>query len=306
MQSGVAEKVHWTGYAARTRCCPAGLFDQSELLIGPSSSTIDNIKMEEKWKEGVYERTRPPAKRRILTAFIALVFFVLIALRVPHGMGPLLRRTFTTPRPQVPCHHHNSASKNEFRLVEVHRAGVGKRRNQVYQVLNVAEDSTFHTLDGGDGKYYVPSMSRQTTHLADRSRQATKQYITQSRLRAQALRDAPLSPLDFQSPAAQWISEDIQVPNITNMHVVTTLAKVSSNAYIRIPDTEDWYDLGKKWNESHDFGWEEYGLRGHVFANEDNSTIIVAMKGTSPPFVGGSDTSTNDKINVLSLSLYCY
>ena len=79
---------------------------------------------------------------------------------------------------------------------------------------------------------------------------------------------------------------------------MTTLAKVASNAYIRIPETDEWYDIGKHWNESNDFGWEEHGLRGHVFANKDNSTIIVAMKGTSPPFVGGSDTATNDKINV--------
>jgi len=262
--------------------------------------------MEEKLKEGVYERPRRSARRKKLITLIAFAFFVLMGIRVTHGIGPFLRKTFTTPGLQVPCHHENNAPKNEFRLVEVHRAGVGKRRNQVYQVLKIDEDSTFHTLDGDDGKYYVPSMSRQTTHLADRSRQATKQYITQSRVRAQALRDGPLSPLDLQSPAVQWISEDIPVPNITNIHVVTTLAKVSSNAYIRIPDTEDWYDLGRKWNESHDFGWEEYGLRGHVFANEDNSTIIVAMKGTSPPFVGGSDTSTNDKINVIFLFLFCF
>lgn len=97
---------------------------------------------------------------------------------------------------------------------------------------------------------------------------------------------------------AKWISQDIPAPNISSKHAVSTLAKVASNAYIRIPETEDWYDLGRKWNESDDFGWEENGLRGHVFANTDNSTIIVAMKGTSPPFVGGSDTSTNDKINV--------
>lgn len=47
------------------------------------------------------------------------------------------------------------------------------------------------------------------------------------------------------------------------------------------------------------FGWEEDGLRGHVFASEDNSTLIIAIKGTSAAILGGGGgTSTRDKINV--------
>ena len=190
------------------------------------------------------------------------------------------------------------STENEFRLVSVHRAGIGISRNQVYQVLNIPDDSTLHTLSPNeDGKYIISSMQRQTTHLADQSRQSTSNYITQSRLTKQAARD-PFTVYRPQSSAAQWITRDIPAPNITDKKSIVTLAKVAANAYTRIPDSEDWYDVGRKWNKSNDFGWEENGLRGHVFANADNSTIIVAMKGTSPPFVGGSDTSTNDKTNV--------
>jgi putative lipase involved disintegration of autophagic bodies len=47
------------------------------------------------------------------------------------------------------------------------------------------------------------------------------------------------------------------------------------------------------------FGWEEDGLRGHVFASADNSTLIIAIKGTSAAILGGGGgTSTRDKINV--------
>lgn len=210
---------------------------------------------------------------------------------------------------QTPCgsNQHGAgiylqSTSDEFRLVEIHRAGVGPERNQVYQTLSIPTSSSIHalsTINDNDGKYIIASVPGRTTHLSNQTRQSTKNYLTRSRLLIQTSRDNPLisSP---QSPAAEWTTRDILLPNITNKNSILTLAKVSSNAYIRIPETEDWYDLGRKWNESTDFGWEENGLRGHVFANSDNSTIIVAMKGTSPPFVGGSDTSTNDKINVLS------
>jgi lipase ATG15 len=186
-------------------------------------------------------------------------------------------------------------SNDEFRLVSVHRAGIGETRNQVYQILDIPDGSEYHSAsDATGGKYIISSITRQTTHLADQSRRNNKNYMTQSRLSSQAARDG----LPPQSLVAEWITHDIPAPNISDKIAVTTLAKVASNAYIRIPESDDWYDIGKRWNESNDFGWEEHGLRGHVFANNDNSTIIVALKGTSPPFVGGSDTSANDKLNV--------
>jgi lipase ATG15 len=208
------------------------------------------------------------------------------------------------PRPQQPLKRFPSRGQDEFRLVSVHRAGVGKRRNQVYQVFDIPRDSTLHSfsaLSTTPHKYNVSSTIRKSTHLADRSRENILKYLAHSRLSAQARREplnTALRNTHLRSFSDEWTTEDVTAPNITDMDTILTLAKVASNAYIRIPDTEDWYDLGEKWNESTDFGWEANGLRGHVFANSDNSTIIVAMKGTSPPFVGGSDTSTNDKINV--------
>ncbi|KAI9295251.1 alpha beta-hydrolase [Neoconidiobolus thromboides FSU 785] len=71
------------------------------------------------------------------------------------------------------------------------------------------------------------------------------------------------------------------------------------NAYIT-PSNPNWLDLGNDVKEREPFGWEEgeNGLRGYVFANKDNSSIIVSFKGTSAGLVGGdSKTSGKDKLN---------
>lgn len=46
-------------------------------------------------------------------------------------------------------------------------------------------------------------------------------------------------------------------------------------------------------------GWEpdDDGFRGYVFATEDNSTVALTIKGTSPPIVDGGPTIEKDKLN---------
>ena len=258
-----------------------------------------------------------PPKHRLLGKVLLIILFVAsVRYLAPGGAAdivcaaPPAFRRYWHPKSctahQRPLQQSPPTGNDEFRLVSVHRAGVGKRRNQVYQVLDVSSGSSLQKLSPfstEDGNYIVPSTIRQSTRLADRSRENTLNYIAHSRLSAQALRDPLSTTLQHRQLAPfsdEWVTEDVVTPKVSDMNTILTLAKIASNAYIRIPDTEDWYDLGKHWNESTHFGWEENGLRGHVFANSDNSTVIVAMKGTSPPFVGGSDTSTNDKINVPS------
>jgi len=238
-------------------------------------------------------------KRRILVRLVLAILLLVSLLRISgvfiHAFP--LNRFFGHPHSS--CRHHNTPtpSTQDFQLVSIHRAGVGKSRNQVYQILNIPPSSIQDTSSPfHHEKLSLSSVQKQTTRLAHQSRHHITEYLTRSRLYKQSLRDRLSVPLS--APTAEWIKHDIPAPNISHKDTVTRLAKVASNAYIRIPETEDWYDIGKHWNESNDFGWEEHGLRGHVFANKDNSTIIVAMKGTSPPFVGGSDTATNDKINV--------
>ena len=61
--------------------------------------------------------------------------------------------------------------------------------------------------------------------------------------------------------------------------------------------TSGWENVHNGFNSSADFGWESDGLRGHVFADENNSTIIISVKGTSTAVYDGAETTTNDKEN---------
>ncbi|SCV74212.1 BQ2448_6644 [Microbotryum intermedium] len=94
-----------------------------------------------------------------------------------------------------------------------------------------------------------------------------------------------------------WDEVEIKTPNTSSVRTLQSLAKMANNAYVPF-DSSSWWNLTKKWNISDSFGWLEDGLRGHVFANPTNTTVVVALKGTSAAFIGGGgSTSKNDKIN---------
>ncbi|KAM0750188.1 alpha/beta-hydrolase [Meredithblackwellia eburnea MCA 4105] len=94
-----------------------------------------------------------------------------------------------------------------------------------------------------------------------------------------------------------WDEEDIEVPDTSDWRTLDLFAKLANNGYTLPPG--DWYDLEGKYNYSSDFGWEADGMRGVVFADPTNSTVVVSIKGTSVPLVGGSESSTSkhDKAN---------
>lgn len=98
------------------------------------------------------------------------------------------------------------------------------------------------------------------------------------------------------SPSA-WTIDDVPGPNVTDKETVLTLAQMTANAYTEEPNTGDWRDINGGFNNSLDFGWEGDGLRGHVFADETNSTIVIGLKGTSLAVFDGAETTTNDKEN---------
>jgi lipase ATG15 len=50
-----------------------------------------------------------------------------------------------------------------------------------------------------------------------------------------------------------------------------------------------------KQNDS--FGWESDGIRGHIFADEDDKLIVLSIKGTSAGLWTGGPTGEKDKIN---------
>ncbi|THV00342.1 alpha/beta-hydrolase [Dendrothele bispora CBS 962.96] len=74
---------------------------------------------------------------------------------------------------------------------------------------------------------------------------------------------------------------------------------MTNNAYYSDPSSSNWYDLGPDWNVSYTYGWEpdSDGFRGHVFVSQDTKTVVLSIKGTSVPWIGGGPTMKKDKLN---------
>lgn len=98
------------------------------------------------------------------------------------------------------------------------------------------------------------------------------------------------------SPDA-WTMDDIPGPNISDRGTIVSLAYMAANAYVEVPGEGEWTEVGAPFNRSADFGWETDGLRGHIFADETNSTVVIGLKGTSMAVFDGEGTTTNDKEN---------
>ncbi|KAI8866344.1 alpha/beta-hydrolase [Ramicandelaber brevisporus] len=91
----------------------------------------------------------------------------------------------------------------------------------------------------------------------------------------------------------------VTVPDVSDRNTVISLAVMASNAYLDLND-ETRRDPGVNWTVGGGFGWDANGMRGYVFADPTNTTVVVAIKGSSlSMFGGGSDSATAplDKLN---------
>lgn len=120
--------------------------------------------------------------------------------------------------------------------------------------------------------FRASSRSQRIQRLQDRRISAVESILTAARDSGHA------SVLD----ASAWTIDDVPGPNITDKRTVLSLARMTLDAYTREPFTGEWQDVKGGFNYSQSFGWEGDGLRGHIFADSDNSTIVISLKGTSP------------------------
>lgn len=123
--------------------------------------------------------------------------------------------------------------------------------------------------------------------LADRRLSVIEEHLVTARSSGSAV---ALSPSD-------WVMDTLPGPNVTEKKTVVALAMMTANDYIEVPGTGDWQDIHGRFNHSGSFGWQGDGLRGHVYADKTNSTVVISLKGTSPALFDGEGTTTNDKIN---------
>ena len=137
------------------------------------------------------------------------------------------------------------------------------------------------------GSYYVETKPMDMQRLADRSSSAIDAILENFRLDG----NAPVVP------ATAWDTDTISAPDIEDKATVLSLARMAANAYAIDPSAPEWQDVGGPSNYSDSFGWEMDGLRGHVFADQSNSTVILAIKGTSMAIFDGTETEPSDKVN---------
>uniref|UniRef100_A0A060T3S6 Putative lipase ATG15 n=1 Tax=Blastobotrys adeninivorans TaxID=409370 RepID=A0A060T3S6_BLAAD len=109
---------------------------------------------------------------------------------------------------------------------------------------------------------------------------------------------ARTNPSIAQTIEFDWVDEAVLVPNMTDKATELSLASMVQDAYVELPHTGDWINVSAPFNLSESIGWMGDGIRGHVFADDANSTVILSIKGTSAAiFDSGGSTAPNDKIN---------
>lgn len=186
--------------------------------------------------------------------------------------------------------HHtvrSSAHDHEFTLRHIFRHAT-HAHSTPDRWIDVHPDDEIWIMAGGQNHI------RQDAPIHTRSRQITIQRLSDRRL--ESIKSL-IQNGSSQILAPSWSLDELYGPDITEKETIVGLATMASNAYVKVPETEDWVDVVGGLNESRRFGWEGNGLRGHIFADQDNSTIIIAIKGTSPALFDGAGTTTSDKEN---------
>ena len=139
------------------------------------------------------------------------------------------------------------------------------------------QDSVWMLEDGKTDKepqrsFHIRSRGEKIQRLVDRRYEVVDALMSSARLSGYAT----------TTDISAWTIDDVPAPNVTDKETVVSLANMAANAYIKVPGTEDWEDVNAGFNVTDDFGWEGDGLRGHIFGDEGNKTIVIALKGTTP------------------------
>ncbi|KAF7510554.1 hypothetical protein GJ744_006400 [Endocarpon pusillum] len=163
------------------------------------------------------------------------------------------------PETQVSTYH-------DFTLRHIFHHGT-YQDPQLHKRLDVPPDYNIWVLNSKDA-----SQQQSKNHLRARSRQINIQRLSDRR------------PATIES-------------HLSHARINVSLARAAADAYVETRDDLEWEDVGNGLNLSQSFGWQADGLRGHIFTDKDNATILVGLKGTSPAVFDGEGTTTKDKVN---------
>ncbi|KAF2156022.1 alpha/beta-hydrolase [Myriangium duriaei CBS 260.36] len=182
--------------------------------------------------------------------------------------------------------------RREFTLRHVYHHGTHKHP-QLHRYLDIPKHARLKVLDDDGQTHIAPqsfsvrSVSMSIQRMVDRTKLNLDQILD--------LAESHGKPITL--PPNAWTVEDIPGPNFTDKATVVNLARMAANSYVMEPGTGDWKDIGGNFNYSDSFGWELDGLRGHIYADKTNSTVVIAIKGTSKALFDGTEPETNDKDN---------
>ncbi|EXJ58158.1 triacylglycerol lipase [Cladophialophora yegresii CBS 114405] len=220
----------------------------------------------------------------MLLSFLALAPTV-AAAKLPAAIDPW----YPAPQPKQP-------NTDDFTLRHIFHRGIyqdpdlHKRYDFHPQapvfVTQDHDDSLSHSLEPPP-HFMLRSHSEQIERLVDRKPASVEQYLQHARRTG---KPAVLA-------VSQWTLDEVKGPNISDKDTIINLAIMAANAYNPGPGEGDWEDAKQGYNRSTPFGWEGDGLRGHIFANEGNETVVISLKGTSPAVFDGDGTTTKDKMN---------
>ncbi|KAF9348451.1 putative lipase atg15 [Mortierella sp. AD094] len=165
----------------------------------------------------------------------------------------------------------------------------GRRYPQLFRRLDISpEDILLNELLTGESMSHQVKVKKTTT-VKPRGEEFKS-------FRSMGFRAMGISQDQSFGPES-WTREEVDAPDVTDKETIVQLSKMNYNSYTEVA-SPGWYDLEGNWGVNSTFGWEEDGVRGHVFASKDNSTLIVAIKGTTAAFLGGGgSTAGRDKTN---------
>ncbi|MCJ1449892.1 putative lipase atg15 [Mycoblastus sanguinarius] len=185
-----------------------------------------------------------------------------------------------------------ATQEHEFTLKHIFEHGMYDYQ-RLQRRLDIKPSDVVWAVAEGDGARTPIGTLRARSSQTTIQRLQNRQVDTMQALYHTARLEGTASTLD----ASAWTLDEVSGPNTTDKETVLNLAKMSWNAYTAEYGTGEWQELSGNFNLSQGFGWEGDSLRGHIYADKDNSTIVVALKGTSPAVFDGAETTTNDKIN---------
>ncbi|KAH5682958.1 hypothetical protein HBI60_113950 [Parastagonospora nodorum] len=201
--------------------------------------------------------------RIILLFYLAQVASIVAASSCFAGFGAFGR----------PCDVNSEPAANGVTLRHIFHHGAGQPGPRARR-LDITADQAFVAAAAGQ---YGPFPIK--TKAVKIERPAARLYDNQ----------IPMSPI--------WVAEDIPGPDVEDKETIINFAYMSEDAYKAGRDDPEWLDVDDQYNSSIPFGWDDSGIRGHVFSDDTNSTIILSVKGTTVAMFEGNGTSGHDKEN---------